>query len=114
MSQTQKPEIKVLQDDSLREFVRGILYEGGMRDLTVEEAKEMEDVLLVRLEDKMFGAIMRELDENQLREFLDMTQQKSVNQAKVDQFLQTNLKNPEEVFGRAFEEFRSDYLGGAA
>jgi hypothetical protein len=66
--------------------------------------------LYARLEDWMFGYIVRELKEEDLTKFREMNEAKA-QQAEMEKFLEEKIPNAKEFFAKIMMDFRKSYLG---
>lgn len=97
----------------IRSFLEGLLQDSGMTSLDEQMREDMIQELYVRLDNFLTAQIVDNLPPEQLEPFIEMNEQQKSRQ-EIEDFLKTHLPNAQDVFAKAFVEFRNLYLGNAA
>ena len=97
------------QDNNLQEFVEQLLEEKGVDYLEVEVKEKLTQNLVQRAEDQIKAAIVSEIPGKKLEDFEEVL--KSEDQAKVQEFVNTNFHDVKSVVSTALLRFRNAYLG---
>jgi hypothetical protein len=97
----------------IQDFLKSLLTEAGMDDLTPDVRAQMMQDLEARLQDRFFGALLTQLTDEELTQFREL-QEKGEPQEKLEQFISDHLANPTEFLAGVMEQFRNDYLGNQA
>ncbi len=92
------------------DFLKAMLADAGMDKLPANVQEQMLSDLYARLEDWMFGYIVRELKEENLTKFREMNEAKA-EQAEMEKFLEEKIPNAKEFFAKIMMDFRKSYLG---
>lgn len=95
-----------LMDD----FVRSLLEESGMDDVSPEVKEQMSLSLKARLNDRLFATVLMNLPEDKVTKLREMTESGEAGEG-LQKFIDTNLPNASELFSQAMLGFRNDYLG---
>jgi len=93
----------------IRAFLESILDDAGMKTLEQDMREEMVRELFARLDQYITAVITQSLPPQYLDDFIKISDEKK-SMAEIQQFLKDKLTNPEEVFTKAFADFRSMYL----
>lgn len=110
-TQTQQPRPQVQITPEIRSFLEGILKDAGMTELDEVMKEEMIKELFVRLDEFITSTIIDKLPVDNLDEFIKMGEEKK-SMADTQAYLKEKIPNAEEVFARAFADFRETYLAG--
>jgi len=94
----------------IRNFLEGLLVDAGMKILDNTMREEMIKELYARLDNFMTAKIMENLPPEELEEFTRMAESKKTI-AEMQDYLVSNIPNAQDVFTKAFLEFRDLYLG---
>lgn len=96
----------------IRSFLENLLQDAGM---TLDDSmkEEMVKELYARLDNFITAAIVDNMPEDKIEEFISLNEQKKPKE-EVEQFIADNMPNAQEVFTKAFTDFRSLYLSGVA
>lgn len=97
----------------VRSFLDGILKDANMSILDEETHEDMLQELYQRLDNFLASIVVQNLPPEHLEQFIKMNEEKK-SREEVQQFLQEKVPNIQEVFARAFMEFRDLYLGNVA
>lgn len=97
----------------VRGFLESLLQDSGMTRLDNQMREEMIKELYARLDNFMTSAIIDILPPQYLDEFTKMNEEKK-NQAEIENFLKDKVPNVQDIFAKAFMEFRDLYLGNVA
>ncbi len=106
--QPQKP-LEIPSD--IKAFLESLLNDAGMQTLDQPMREEMVKELYVRLDQHMTATIIDKLPAEYLEAFIKMGEEKK-SMVEIQQFLTDKMPNAQEVFARAFADFRETYLGG--
>jgi hypothetical protein len=96
----------------MNDYLEALLTDAGMENLSPELKAQMLRDLRARLEDRLFGTIVMNLEEPKLTTFRQLVESEAP-QGEVEQFLNSQVPNASELFSEAMLKFRSDYLGVA-
>jgi len=66
--------------------------------------------LRLRLNQKIFAAILSQLDDEKVTQFRKLVEEK-LSGEEVEKFIDTNVPNAQDFFSQVFMNFRNDYLG---
>jgi hypothetical protein len=96
----------------IRSFLENLLQDAGM---TLDESmkEEMVKELYARLDNFVTATIVDNMPEDKIEEFIALNEQKK-SLEEIQGFITTNLPNAQEVFAKAFTDFRNMYLSGVA
>lgn len=94
----------------VRTFLEGLLTDAGMTTLDEGMRGEMVKELYARLDNYMTSVIVDNLPAEHLDAFIKMNEEKKPRN-EVEQFLKEKMPNTQEVFAKAFADFRDLYLG---
>lgn len=94
----------------IENFLQKLLEEAGMDTVSSEVKEQMLKDLRLRLNDRLFGAVIANLTDEKLTEFRQITEKK-VPEEELQKFIDANISNAQEVFAQAMADFRKDYLG---
>lgn len=97
-----QPEVRV--------FLEGLLTDAGMTTLDNQMKEEMIKELYGRLDQFLTAKIVDNLDPKYLDEFIRMNDEKKSKQ-EIEKYLQDKVPNAQDMFAKAFIEFRDLYLG---
>jgi hypothetical protein len=91
-------------------FLEGIIDDSGMgKDLAPDVRDEMIKELFARLDSYITSTIIEHLPKEKVEEFAKMAQE-GKSREEVEQYLKNTIPNSQEVFNKAFENFRNLYL----
>lgn len=96
----------------VRSFLENLLKDAGMT-LDDQMREEMIKELYARLDNYITTAIIDNLPAENLEEFIKMNEEKK-SKEELEQFLKNKMPNAQEVFAKAFADFRALYLGNVA
>jgi len=97
----------------IRQYLDGILTDAGMKTLDEGSREEMIKELFVRLDSYITSVIVDKLPEEHLDAFIKLNEQKK-SMKEIEEFLKEKMPDSQEVFVRAFADFRDLYLGNVA
>jgi hypothetical protein len=95
--------------NEIRAFIEAVLADTGMIEPDEEVKEEMVKELYVRLDEYITAAIVENLPEEQVDEFIKMNEEKKPMD-EIQKFLIDKMPNSKEVFENAFSGFRNMYL----
>lgn len=95
----------------IRSFLEGLLTDANMTTLDDEMKEEMIKELFARLDSYITAAIVDNMPQEHLEEFIAMNESKK-SREEIEGFLKEHMPNSQEVFTKTFMEFRDLYLGG--
>lgn len=104
---TQKLEIPA----EIRSFLEGLLADANMTTLDDDMKEEMVKELFARLDNYITSTIIDNLPSENLEEFIKLNEEKK-SMEEIESYLKDKMPNAQEVFTKAFMEFRDLYLGG--
>lgn len=94
----------------IRTFLEGLLRDAGMTTLDDQMRDEMIKELFARLDNHITATIVDNLPDEHIEEFISMNEQKKPSE-EINKFIQDKMPNAQEVFSKAFMDFRDLYLG---
>ena len=94
----------------VNDFLNLLLDEGGMDTVSPEVREQMFNDLHIRLNGKIFAAILSRLDDNQVTEFRNLSENKASGE-EIEKFIDSNIPDAQDFFAQVFLNFRNDYLG---
>jgi hypothetical protein len=101
-------------DPNIKKFLQNLILEAGMGEAPVSDQEAMIQDLYVRLEDRLMLAVMDSLAPEKKSEFEAKIEEEDLTAAQVEEYIRKNVPGYEQVFAKAFAEFRELYLSGAA
>lgn len=87
-----------------------MLTDAGMTSLDTGMHEEMIKELYARLDNYLTSTIVDNLPPEHLETFIKMNEEKK-SKPEIEQFLKEKMPNSQEVFAKAFIDFREEYLG---
>lgn len=99
--------------DEIRSFLDGLLTDAKMTTLDDQMREEMIKELYARLDSFITSAIVENLPQEHFEAFIKLNNEKK-SQAEIETFLKDKMSNSQEVFTKAFSDFRALYLGNVA
>lgn len=94
----------------IRNFLDGLLEEAGITSVEGELKEEMISQLYQRLNNFITSTIVDSLPPENIDEFIKMNEENRP-QIEIEQYLKEKMPNSQDVFGKAFVQFRDIYLG---
>ena len=85
-----------------------------MGELPEDEQKSMVEDLYIRLEDKLMLSVLEALPDDKRADFQGRIEADDMTAEQVEQYIRENLPNYQQVFAKAFADFREMYLSSAA
>lgn len=109
-SQTQ-PKLEIPPE--IRNLLEGMLKDANMVSLDDSMREEMIKELYARLDNYITTAIIDNLPPEHLEAFIKMNDEKK-SKEEIEAFLKDKMPNTEEIFAKAFADFRQLYLGNVS
>ncbi|EKD47870.1 MAG: hypothetical protein ACD_65C00243G0002 [uncultured bacterium] len=97
-------------DPNIKKFLTDLIKEAGMGALPQADQDKMIDELYVRLEDRLMLAVMEALPDQKRVDFQAKIETDEMDAKQVEDYIRQNVPNYEQVFAKAFAEFRELYL----
>ena len=97
----------------IRAYLAGLLNDANMTTLDDTMREEMIKELYARLDNFITTAIIDNLPPEHMDAFIKLNEEKKP-QPEIEAFLKEKMPNYQEVFAKAFAEFRDLYLGNVA
>lgn len=94
----------------IRNYLEGLLEDANMTTLDDNMREEMIKELYARLDVFITTAIVENMPPEHMETFIKMNEEKK-SKEEVEEFLKEKMPNAQEVFAKAFVDFRSHYLG---
>ena len=94
----------------VRSFLEGLLQDAGMTFTDNEMKEEMTKELYARLDNYIASVVVDYLPPEQFETFIKMNEEKKSKQ-EIENFLKEKLPDAQNVFAKAFADFRAMYLG---
>lgn len=95
--------------EDIKLFLMDMIQESGMLLLDDLVKESMMQELYVRLDSFLVSKLVENLPQEKLEEFA-ILEEKNAEPQVIQDFLQTNLANPQEIFLEGFSEFKNMYL----
>lgn len=96
----------------IRSFLESLIQDAKMI-LDEGMKEEMIKELYARLDSFITTSIIDNLPPENLEEFIKINEEKK-SQSEIEQFLKDKMPNAQDVFAKAFADFRALYLGNVA
>lgn len=96
----------------IRTFLESLLQDAGMTSLDDGMREEMIKELFARLDSYITSTIIQNLPQEHIEPFVKMTEENRP-QSEIQAYLQEKMPNAQDVFAKAFMEFRDMYLGNS-
>lgn len=97
----------------IRNLLEGMLKDANMVSLDDSMREEMIKELYARLDNYITTAIIDNLPPEHLEAFIKMNDEKK-SKEEIEAFLKDKMPNTEEIFAKAFADFRQLYLGNVS
>lgn len=97
----------------VRAYLEGILQDAKMLSLDDQMKEEMIKEMYVRLDNYMTSVIVDAMPQDQIETFIKLNEEKKPK-TEVEQFIKDHIPNAQELFTKAYVEFRDLYLGNVA
>lgn len=94
----------------IRTFLEGLLQDAGMTTLDNEMKEEMIKELYARLDSYLTSIIVDAMPEEHINTFIKLNDEKK-SQQEIQTFIQDHIPNAQDIFTKAFSDFRELYLG---
>lgn len=94
----------------VRPYLESLLADAGIHPIDEQMQENMLKDLYVRLDNFLATAILDNMPAEHLEAFIQLNEKKATKE-EIEKFLQKNLPNSQDVFAKAFVEFRDIYLG---
>lgn len=94
----------------VRTFLEGLLKDAGMTTFDGGTKEEMVKELYVRLDNYLASVIVDHLPNEDFETFVKMNEEKKTKE-EVETFLKEKVPNVDQIFAKAFADFRTMYLG---
>lgn len=95
----------------IRAYLERLMEDAHVLVVDEKEKDEVVMYLFERLDKYMAAKIVENMKAEDTEAFIKMTEEKKP-QEEIDAFIQSHMENPQEVFTRAFVDFRDFYLTG--
>lgn len=95
----------------IRAFLENLMEEAHVLVVDEKEKEQVVQYLFERLDRYLAAKIAENMSPEDTETFIKMNEEKKP-QEEIDAFLQSHMKEPQEVFTRAFVDFRDFYLTG--
>ncbi|HXS15165.1 MAG TPA: hypothetical protein VN711_03490 [Candidatus Saccharimonadales bacterium] len=95
----------------IRAYLERLMEDAHVLVVDEKEKDEVVMYLFEKLDKYMAAKIVENMKPEDTESFIKMTEEKKP-QEEIDAFIQSHMENPQEVFTRAFVDFRDFYLTG--
>lgn len=99
--------------NDVRSFLESLLQDAGMTTLDDTMREEMIKELFVRLDSYITSVIVDNMPAEHLDEFIKLNEDKKPRE-EIEAFLKDKMPNAQDMFAKAFMEFRDLYLDNVA
>ena len=99
--------------EEVQPYLEGLLADAGITPVDDAMKEGMMKDLYVRLDNFLASAILDNMPADQVEAFIQLNEKKATKE-EIDGFLQKHLPSAQDVFAKAFVEFRDLYLGNTA
>ncbi len=93
----------------IQQYITSLLQEAGKSNLSQEELTSATNDMYHRIETFLIDKLVENLPETKLEEFTNLSEQ-ATDATVLQQYLQQNIPNVQDVFAKAFEDFRTTYI----
>lgn len=107
----QSTKTPVVIPDEVRSYLERLMEEAHVLVVDEKEKEQVVQYLFERLDKFMAAKIVEHMSPEDTEVFIKMNQEKKP-QEEINAFLQSHMENPQEVFSKAFIDFRDFYLTG--
>lgn len=113
-SQTpQQPAQGVPIPPEIQAYLEGLIQEAKVPVFDDKQKQELVGYLFDRLDKFLAAKIVENMKPEDTEAFIKMNEDKKPRE-EIDAFIKAHMQNPQEVFTRAFVDFRDFYLTGQA
>ncbi len=99
--------------DEVKTYIEGLLTDAGMTALDDTMKDEMVKELFVRVDNYLASVLVQQLPQENLEVFIKMNEENK-SREEIESFLKEKIPNVQDVFTKAFADFRTMYLGNVA
>ncbi len=95
----------------IRNYIESLIHEANVAVFDEKTKEDLVQYLFDKLDKYLAAKIVENMTEEDTKEFIKLNQEKK-SKDEIDMYIDKHMKNPQEVFTRAFIDFRDFYLTG--
>ena|SRR5579872_439953 len=95
----------------IRNYLESLIHEANVAVFDEKTKEDLVQYLFEKLDRFLAAKIVENMSSDDTKEFIKLNQEKK-SREEIDAYINTHMKNPQEVFTRAFIDFRDFYLTG--
>lgn len=95
----------------IRNYLESVIAEANVPLFDDKSKEDLVQYLFEKLDRYLATKIVEHMKPEDVGEFITMNKEKK-SKEEIDKYLESHMDNPEEVFTRAFIDFRDVYLSG--
>lgn len=112
MADTKQPQQIVIPPE-IQAYLESLIQEANVPVFDDKQKQELVRYLFDRLDKFLAAKIVENMKPEDTETFIKMNEDKK-SREEIDAFIKEHMQNPQEVFTRAFVDFRDFYLTGQA
>lgn len=109
-AQTQAPLVKIPPE--VKSFLESLMTDAGVEAVDEAMKEQMVLELYSRLDNFIATTIIKDMPAEHTEEFIRLNEE-GKSREEIDKFMREKIPNCEELFAKAFIDFRDIYLGNA-
>lgn len=95
--------------EEIKTYLEGLLVDAGITSLDEKGKEQMVKELYLRLDNYLMTVIVEAIPEDKIDAFLELQKQDKTKQ-ELEQYIVDNIPDSQQVFTKAFGDFRDLYL----
>lgn len=95
----------------IRNYLESLIQEANVAVFDEKTKEDLVQYLFEKLDKYLAAKIVENMTEEDTKEFIKLNQEKK-SKEEIDNFINAHMKEPQDVFTRAFIDFRDFYLTG--
>lgn len=95
----------------IRNYLESLIHEANVAVFDEKTKEELVQYLFEKLDRYLAAKIVENMSSDDTKEFIKLNQEKK-SREEIDAYINGHMKNPQDVFTRAFIDFRDFYLTG--
>ena len=102
---------KAVIPQEIRNYLESLIAEANVAVFDEKTKEDLISYLFDKLDKFLAAKIVENMSEADTQEFIKLNQEKK-SKEEIDAYIDAHMQNPQEVFTRAFIDFRDFYLTG--
>lgn len=95
----------------IRNYLESLIHEANVAVFDEKTKEDLVQYLFNKLDRFLAAKIVENMSAEDTKEFIKLNQEKK-SKEEIDAYINAHMQNPQEVFTRAFVDFRDFYLTG--